>query len=165
MLTVLFQLDKDRYAVDARCIVEIVPLVEFKSVPHVPDFVAGMFNYHGTVVPVLDLCRLMHQRATRLLLSSRIILVNYGMLCSLPSGAGPRILGLLAEQVTEAREIEQSAVPSPVKAPAAPYLGGIFLHDGDMSQCLKPAELLSAELQKMLFVACAEQAWAGSGSG
>lgn len=165
MLMVLFRLDEDRYAVDARCIVEIVPLVEFKSVPHAPDFVAGLFNYHGAVVPVLDLCRLMRQRTARQLLSSRIMLIDYERLCGLPAGEGPRILGLLAEHVTEAREFDQGTVPSPVKTPDAPYLDGIFVHDGAMSQCLKPAELLPAKLQELLFAACAQQTSAAPGGG
>lgn len=149
MLMVLFQLGRDRYAVDARCVVEIVPLVDVKALPHAPEYVAGLFNYHSAVVPVLDLCRLMQQRACSPFLSSRTILIDYGKLTGAPPGT--RILGLLAEQVTEIVDRSVETQAAPVKVEGAPYLDGVFFHDGGINQCLKPAALLPEELREMLF--------------
>ena len=163
MLMVLFQLNNDRYAVDARYVIEIVPLVIFKSVPHAPEFVAGLFSYHGAMVPVLDLCRLMAQRECRPLLSSRIILLDYGRLAGDSVGAGKRILGLLAERVTEVCEKTGAVVASPVDVKAAPYLGDIFYHHDAINQCLKPAALLPEALRETLFVS-AEQGPESGGS-
>jgi hypothetical protein len=100
MLMVLFQLGAERYAVDSHCVVEIVPMVDFKPVPHAPDYVAGLFNYRETVVPVIDLCHLTQKRPCLKHLSSRIILVDYGRLTGMADGiaggtgdGGPRKAG------------------------------------------------------------------------
>lgn len=152
----LFQLGGERYAMDARAVVEIVPLVDFTAVPKAPDYVSGLFNYHDTAVPVLDLCRLLHESPSRPYLSSRIILIDYGRVCGSPPGGPTRILGLLAESVTDVREQAQAAVPSPVDVPNAPFLGGVFFHDGEINQCLKPAALLPESLRETLFAAATQ---------
>lgn len=152
MLMVLFQVGNDRYAVDARCVVEVVPMVDFKSVPHAPDHVLGLINFHDTVVPVLDLCRLLQQRASRPFLSSRIILVDYGRLSG-EAVDGMRILGLLAERVTEVCQRTPSTQPSPVAVHGTPYLGDVFFREGGINQCLEPVALLPDSLREMLFAA------------
>lgn len=151
MLMVQFQLGADRYAIDARCVVEIVPLVNVKELPHAPPYVAGLFNYHGSIVPVLDLCRLTQNSSCKPYLSSRTILIDYGRVTGAP--AGTRLLGLQAEKVTEVVNRTVETQPSPIQIGASPYLDGIFFHDGGINQCLKPAALLPEELREMLFAA------------
>ena len=58
MLFLVFQLGKDRYALEARRVVEVVPLLGLKKVPQAPKAVAGIFNYRGRPVPAIDLCQL-----------------------------------------------------------------------------------------------------------
>lgn len=152
MLMVLFQLGSDRYAIRSNCVIEIVSLVEFKNVPHAPEYVAGLMNFRENVVPVIDLCRLMQKRACSTFLSSRIILVDYGRLTNDTSGS-KRILGLLAERVTEVQELIEAGTDSPLQIKQAPYMGQIYFLGGEMSQCLEPAALLPDEIREMLFTA------------
>ncbi len=156
MLMVLFQLGPERFAVDSRCVVEIVPMVEFKAVPHTPEYIAGLFNFRDTVVPVIDLCQLTQKRLCQKYLSSRIILVDYGRLTGL-AAKETRILGLLAERVTEVREKPAASVKPPVHSSGAPYLGDIFFFNGEMNQCLEPAALLPENLRDMLFAESGRQ--------
>ena len=58
MLFLLFELGQDRYALDVRQVAEVLPLVEFKRIPQAPPFVAGLLNYRGDPVPVIDLSQL-----------------------------------------------------------------------------------------------------------
>ena len=149
MLMVLFQMGADRYAIPCSCVVEIVPLVSLKPVPHAPPFVAGLFNFRATIVPVIDLCQLTQNRPSKLHLSSRIILVKYQ-----PQGAENsqlRVLGLLAERVTEVRETPQTSCAPPVRVASAPYLDRIYSVEGEMVQSLETSALLSAELREILF--------------
>lgn len=149
MLMVLFQLGADRYAISCSCVVEIVPLVSLKTVPHAPPYVAGVFNFRSMVVPVVDLCQLTQHRPSNLHLSSRIILVNYR-----PQGGENselRVLGLLAERVTEVRETPHASSAPPVRIASAPYLDKIYSLEGELVQSLDPSALLSAELREMLF--------------
>src|SRR3954453_22115791 len=93
MLFLLFQLGKDRYALDAREVAEILPLVDVKLLPQARPAIAGICNYRGAPVPVIDLNHLMSNRPAAQRFSTRIILVNYR------SDGGTRLLGLIAEQV------------------------------------------------------------------
>ena len=58
MLFLLFQIGKDRYALEASRVVEVVPLLALKELPQAPKGVAGLFNYRGALVPAVDLSEL-----------------------------------------------------------------------------------------------------------
>jgi chemotaxis-related protein WspB len=130
MLILLFYIGEAVYTVKCEKVREIAPMVTLKPVPHTPDFFAGFFNYRGTVVPVIDLCRLIQGCPCRMRLSTRIILVDY-------SGKGDRsdIIGLIAERVTETvRKPEDAFVFSGIRSADAPYLGGIVMEQKKMIQ-------------------------------
>jgi len=96
MLLLLFEIYNGRYALDTNQIIEIVPLVKFKKIPATPDYVAGLMNYRGDGIPVVDLCQLVDKQPYEDALSTRIIIVRY------PTGnKGYRPLGLIANNVTE----------------------------------------------------------------
>ena len=77
MLFLLFHLGKDRYALDASRVVEVVPLLTLRRIPQAPRGVAGIFNYRGQPVPAVDLGELMLGQPASPRLSTRIILVHY----------------------------------------------------------------------------------------
>lgn len=106
MLLLLFNIGDGRYALTAEQIMEIVPLVKVKEVPLAPDYVAGLMDYHGRPVPVIDLCRLLVRKPCETMLSSRIILVHYPT-----TGGRTSTLGLIAGQVTEAIKSDHSEIP------------------------------------------------------
>jgi chemotaxis-related protein WspB len=155
MLMVVFHLGDERYAVSANCVIEIVPSVALKAVPHVPAYVAGLFNYRTHVTPVIDLCQLALNRACRPLLSSRILLIDYDRVTGRPPDGRRRILGLLAERVTETCTRPANAVVPPVTVAKAPYLGEIFYTGTEMNQCVELSALLPASVRDMLFAECA----------
>ena len=76
MLMLLFHLENERYALESTQIIEVVPLIELKKQPHAPNYVSGVFNYRGQIVPVIDLCQLIQGKSCHTHLSTRIILVN-----------------------------------------------------------------------------------------
>lgn len=95
MLYLLFQLGHDRYALPARDVVEVLPYLALPPIPRAAPGVAGLCNYRGRLVPVLDLCVLLCDRPARAVLSTRIIIVKAGE----PS-APETLLGLIAERAT-----------------------------------------------------------------
>lgn len=157
MLMVVFKLGEERYAIQADCVVEIVPIVALKAVPQVPAYVAGLFNYKTHVTPVIDLCQLALNRPCRQVLSSRIVLVDYDrVLGRTPeSTAARRVLGLMAENVTEICKRPAAVSPAPVAAAQAPYLGGIFYTGSEMNQCVELTALLPVHVREMLYSASA----------
>lgn len=151
MLYLLLRMGRARYALEARRIVEVVPMVELKLLPCSADYVAGLFDYRGRLVPVIDLCRLTDGYACRDYLTSRIVLVEY------PGGDGARhVLGLLAEQVTETAKLDAADfMPSGLSQPDAPYLGPYQRNDEALLQRLEIEHLLPDELRRNLFTECA----------
>src|SRR5215216_5089516 len=96
MLFLLFQLGSERYALDAGQVVAVLPRLGVKAIPHAPSAVAGLCQYRGVPVPVIDLSALALGRPSANRLSTRIVLVQFPN----PVG-GPHLLGLLAERATE----------------------------------------------------------------
>ena len=147
MLLLLFTLGQHRYALEARQVIEVVPLAELKEIPRAPDYVAGVLNYRGTPVPVLDITRMNQDYPSRVCMSTRIILVNYGV-----AGATSNILGLMAERVTETIKRERDEfVSTGVATPDAPYLGPVSKDSGGMLQLMDINELIPGEVRALLF--------------
>lgn len=147
MLFVLFQVGKDRYALAASEIIQVLPSVELKSVPCAPPPVAGLFNYHGTPVPVIDLTQCMANQSARPWLSTRIILVKYAA-----KGDETRTLGLLAERAVEVFTCElKDFVDGGVVTDGTPYLGPVARDPRGIIQWVHPANLLPESIRNLLF--------------
>jgi len=147
MLFVIFELGDDRYALDARQVVEILPLVRLRPLPHAPTGVAGLFNYRGAPVPAIDLTELAFGRPAVRRLSTRLLLVRY------PYEHGlERLVGLIVERVTRtARHDEQEFVASGVSNTRAPYLGPVLIDSDGLLQRIDVAVLLPAPARELLF--------------
>ena len=152
MLFLLFQLDADRYALDARDVAEVLPLVNFKRIPQAQPAIAGLFDYRGTPLPVIDLNQLMSNRPAAQRFSTRIVLVNYRA----PDGASHR-LGLIAEQVKETvKRDPASFVDSGVRTAGAPWLGPVATDADGLLQWIHVDKLLPQALRDLLFQATPE---------
>jgi len=92
----MFEIAKGRYALDARQVIEIVPLVNLKKITTAPAYVAGLMNYRGLGTPVIDLNQLVNGIPYENSLSTRIIIINYPV-----AGKGDMVLALIANNVTE----------------------------------------------------------------
>ena len=153
MLFLLFQLGKDRYALDASRVVEVVPLLELKKIPQSPRGVAGLFVYRGRPMPALDLCELTLNRPAQARLSTRIIVTR----CS--DATGPeQWLGLVAERATEmirreARDFVESGIHS---RDSTPFHGPVLLDDQGVIQLLHPRKFLTENVRELLFAPDAE---------
>jgi chemotaxis-related protein WspB len=147
MLFLLFQVGKDRYALEAARVVEVVPLLELKKIPQAPNGFAGIFNYRGRPVPAIDLCQMTTGQAAAERLSTRIIVVN----C--PDGrGGQRLLGLIAEQATEMLRKEAKDFVEPgFKLGSAPYLGPILLDPRGPIQWVHEQHLISEQVKELVF--------------
>ena len=147
MLFLLFQLGKDRYALEASRVVEVVPLLALKKLPQAPTGVAGVFNYRGRPVPAVDLGALTLGQPASERLSTRIIVVNY------PDESGANhLLGLIAEHATETlRKDAEEFVDAGVKLGAAPYLGPILMDGSQAIQWVYEHRLLPESVRGLLF--------------
>jgi len=147
MLFLLFQLGKDCYALEASQVVEVLPLLGVKQIPQSPCGVAGIFNYRGVPVPVVDLGDLALGRPSERRLSTRIILVNY-----VGKHGARHLLGLIAEKATETfRREPGDFVASGVTNDGAAYLGPVTVDARGLVQWIEVKKLLPASVQDSLF--------------
>ncbi len=54
---VVFDLSSEAYGVDIGAVREIIRLQDITKVPRTPEFVEGVINLRGKVIPVIDLRR------------------------------------------------------------------------------------------------------------
>ena len=147
MLFILFQIGRDRYALSASGIIEVLPLTNLKRVPGAPVGVAGVLNYHGNPVPVIDLNEMMLAEPAARRLSTRIILVKYPL-----EAQHPHPLGLIAEHATNMiRRSIQDFVETGVESENAPYLGRVANDTGGLIQWIEVERLLTPEVRDVLF--------------
>jgi chemotaxis-related protein WspB len=149
MLFLLFQLGNDRYALDASRIVEVTPYLNLKRLPQAPKGVAGLFNYRGQPVPVVDLCEMATGVPARERLSTRMVIVHYRT-----NHGSDRLLGLIAENATQmVRHEAKDFVDPGVTVPLAPYLGPVLMDAGRAIQWIDEQRLLPEHVRELLFPA------------
>ncbi len=158
MLIVPFSIKDKLYALDTAQVVEIVPKINLRDHPGAPPYVPGVFNYRGTIVPVVDLRRMLYGDSCPDFLGTRIILVHY------PDSRSELILGLMAEHVTTIRVVsDQDISPSGVTPQETSCLGDMLPDGADMVQMILPDKLLTEEAKKVLFTKESQAAGRDSG--
>jgi chemotaxis-related protein WspB len=146
-LYLLFQLGTDRFALEANRIVEVLPLVAITPMPQAPPGVAGLFNYRGTPVPIVDLSQVTIGRPAEHRLNTRLVLVQY------PDAHGAhRLLGLIAERATEiVRRDPAEFVASGIAGIQARHLGRVATEGRGLIHRIDLDTLLPETVQQALF--------------
>jgi chemotaxis-related protein WspB len=163
MLFLIFELGPDRYALPAAQIAEVLPVVRIKRVPHAPAGVIGVFDYHGSPVPVIDLSELTfgHPAAPRL--STRLIVVSYPDRRGQGKDQGEdqtpsHLLGLIAERATDTmRRDPADFVASGITTGRAPYLGRVTTSSHGVVQRIDVETLLPDAVRESLFEQLVDQ--------
>lgn len=147
MLFLLFQIGPNRYAMDIQQVAEVLPVVQITPMPHLPAVVAGVFNYHGTPVPVIDLSQLLLQRPALKRFNTRLVVVRH-----LDESGVPHLLGLIAERATETvRRDPSDFTASGVDNLAAPHLGPLATEASGFVQRTELRQLLPSSVRDLLF--------------
>lgn len=147
MLFILFQLGSDRYALPAREVAEVLPLVAVKALPGAPAGVAGLIDYRGAAVPAIDLSALALGRAAARRVSTRVLMVRYT-----PPRGGERLLAVIAEHATETlRKAPGDFKPTGVTSDATRYLGPVASDARGLIQRVEVSALLTDALRAALY--------------
>lgn len=147
MLLLAFRIDTARYAVDARQVIEILPLIRLHPSTDAPQGIAGNVNYRGTPLPVVDVTQLLTGRPAAERLSTRIAVMRYPL-----DGRHTRPLGLILEQATETLvRAPSDFVPCGISNAATPYLGPIAPEPDGLLQLIELGALLPAAVRDALF--------------
>jgi len=155
MMILLFSVGGDNYGINVRDVTEVLPNVALKHFPNGPEYVAGLLNYRGQAVPVVDLTLLMTAQASRNRISSRIVLVDYHHAFAdafTDEGEAHHLLGLLVEKITETMRVPDHAFThSGVITPDTPFLGDIAIHNEVMIQIIDIKRVLPESVKTLLF--------------
>ena len=115
---VIFDLAEETYGVDIGSVREIIRIQEITKVPRTPEFVEGVINLRGKVIPVIDLRKRFGFRKTEATKDTRIVVVDIG-------GAD---IGVVVDAVTEVLRLSADAVEPPtgvITTADSDYLLGI----------------------------------------
>ena len=147
MLFIIFKAGKASYALEAHRVIEVIPIVTLRACPGAPDYIAGLANYRGIGVPIVDLGRLVDRTPCAVYLSTRIILTPYA-----GKGNQQRVIGILAETVTNTMEREEADFSqNTVAAPGASGLDKLAVNGAGFIQRVVVEQLVPKELEQMLF--------------
>lgn len=106
-----FKLADEIFAIDVSKVREILEFTSITKVPQTPDFMRGVINLRGSVVPVIDLRFNFGMACTEQTVNTCIIVVEVSLDGEIV------VLGALADSVQEVVEME------PDKIEPAPHLG------------------------------------------
>lgn len=147
MLLLLFELDRQRYALDAAQVSVVLPLVDIRALPGAAPGVAGVIEHRGAAVPVLDLSALALGRRSARRLSTRIVIVQHA-----EAGGRARVLGLMLEGTTSTLRCDAELFqPLGINQAGARYLGPIARLPIGLVQRVELGDLLSPEAREALF--------------
>ena len=133
---VTFNLGSEEFALDILLVQEINRRVEITKVPKTPEFVEGVINLRGKIVPVLDLRKRFGLVGHEFTAQSRIIVVNIDN----------RVLGLLVDSVSEVLQIPAQTIEPPPPLVAgidAAYIKGIGKFEDRLLILLDLGKILS----------------------
>lgn len=115
---VIFKLGREEYGVSILQVQEIKRITDITRVPHTPDYIKGVINLRGSVLPVIDLKKRLNLPQQVSTEDTRIIIVKVDELS----------IGMVVDAVSEVLTISQQNVDSPevvAGSVAANYLSGV----------------------------------------
>ena len=137
---VVFDLADEGYGVDISSVREIIRMQEITKVPRAPEFVEGVINLRGKVIPVVDLRKRFGFPDSDATKDTRIVVVDIG----------GQDIGVVVDSVTEVLRIGADAVEPPssvITTADSEYLLGIAKLESrliillDLEQALSVMEL------------------------
>ena len=140
---VIFDLDRQRYALDLARVERVVPRPWLEPFPKAPGIVAGVFVLHGQLVPVLDVRARFRLPAREPRLSDQLLVVR----------TRRRRVALAVDRVETVTSVPAETLVSPESVvPGLEYLRGVarlsdglvFVHDLDTFLSLEEEARLDA---------------------
>jgi purine-binding chemotaxis protein CheW len=103
-----FKLDEELFALDISKVREVLDFTTVTKVPRTPDFMRGVINLRGSVVPVVDMRMKFGMTRTEKTVNTCIIIVEISL------DGETTVLGALADSVQEVMDLEPDQVePAP----------------------------------------------------
>jgi purine-binding chemotaxis protein CheW len=134
--SISFSIGDEQYGVDIMAVREIKGWSEITHLPKQPDYVRGVLNLRGVMVPIIDLRCRFGQGKTEATALHVVIVVQ----------VEARLIGLLADRVLDILSFEASqvqAVPQIARSSRVDFLSGLVTIDGTMIALVDLPNLLA----------------------
>ena len=115
---VTFKLENEEFGVDILKVQEIMRTVEITRIPNAPEFVEGVINLRGKIIPIVDLRKRLGFRSKEWDPRTRIIVVELDGLT----------IGFVVDSVSEVLRIPRDTIeppPSIVSGIESDYIEGV----------------------------------------
>ncbi|RKY55239.1 MAG: chemotaxis protein CheW [Candidatus Neomarinimicrobiota bacterium] len=99
-----FKLGSEEYGIEILKVREIIGLMDITSVPRTPDYVRGVINLRGTIIPVVDLRKKFGMESTEETEQSCIIVVE------VTKKEGSEAIGVFVDAVSEVLDIAENDI-------------------------------------------------------
>ncbi len=137
-----FNLDEEIFALDISKVREVLDYTTVTKVPQTPEFMRGIINLRGSVVPVIDLRLKFGMSETEKTVNTCIIIVETNL-------EGESILiGALADSVQEVFDLDADQIEPPPKIGTKldmEFITGMGKQDGNFVIILNIDKVFSAE--------------------
>jgi chemotaxis-related protein WspB len=138
MLMLLFYAGKNRYAIDCDFVIEVIPKVHLKEIPHSPKNILGLLNYGGHPLPVVDLVQMIENRPVNTSMHSRIVILQ----CLHPK-VEVQFFGLAVEKATETAEMDRDRFfKTNLEVADLPFLDGLYSEGNSAIQFIDVISLM-----------------------
>ena len=137
-----FKLDEEIFALDVAKVREILDFTDITKVPQTPDFMRGVINLRGSVVPVVDMRLKFGMSRTEKTVNTCIVVVEVA------TEGETTVLGALADSVQEVIELEPAQIePAPRIGTKlrTDFIRGMGKHDGRFVMILDIDKVFSSD--------------------
>ena len=147
-LFLVFRIGGQRFALDTREVVEVLPRLPLKSIARTPAWVAGVLAHRGALVPVVDISALSFGQPAPQRTSTRLVLVHYRADPARPD----LLLGLIIEQASNTLRCDPAEFrPYGLDNRDARWLGPVREDAQGLLQWIGVQDLLDDEVRALLF--------------
>ncbi len=130
-----FIVGSEEFAVPILSIQEIIKPIEWTKVPFTDDFVLGVFNLRGNVLPLIDLRKKFNAPSAEFDDDVRFIVIK----------VGEELAGFVIDRLTEALRIEENSILPPPDTSRDAIIEGVARKDDRIITILKIKSLLKTE--------------------
>jgi purine-binding chemotaxis protein CheW len=146
---VTFTIDDDQYGVDIMAVREIKGWSEITHLPKQPEYVRGVLNLRGVMVPIIDLRCRFGQGLTQATPVHVVIIVQIAQ----------RLVGLLGDTVSDIVSVDAAqiqAVPRVAQSNRVDFLAGLVTIEGAMIALIDLPNLLAVQAEESASLAAIE---------
>ncbi len=137
-----FKLAEEMFALDVAQVREILDITAITKVPRSPDFMRGVINVRGSVVPVVDLRLKFGMPRTEQTVDTRIVVMEISLNNELT------VIGAMADAVRDVMELESSSIEAAPKIGVkwnTDFIKGIGKHNDQFIIVLDVNKIFSAD--------------------